>query len=125
MMNHLPFWSKRLNLRPTIFQQINNDNKPFNIEYIVNAFFCHMSREPTYATNICYLSYSFILISSVVYGGWWKAKHSPYKHAIAAYGAATEGILSQIAYGSCQKICHTNPSWPPFNNIAYIKSLKY
>jgi hypothetical protein len=108
MMNHLPFWSKRLNLCPTIFQQINNDNKPFNIEYIVNAFFCHMSKETTYATS-----------------GWWKAKHSPYKHAIAAYGAATEGILSQIAYGSCQKICHTNPSWPPFNNTAYIKSLKY
>lgn len=38
---------------------------------------------------------------------WWrKANDLPYKHVIAAYGAAMAGIPSQIVYGSCQKICH-------------------
>jgi hypothetical protein len=41
-----------------------------------------------------------------------KAKQfKTYKHAIAAYDTAMVGIPSQIAYGSCQKVCHTNPPW--------------
>lgn len=37
---------------------------------------------------------------------WQMAKNLPYKQAIVAYGAAIVGILSQIAYGGCQKIQH-------------------
>ncbi|RZC12580.1 hypothetical protein D0Y65_012379 [Glycine soja] len=35
----------------------------------------------------------------VINGRWWKAKILPYKHAIAPYGAAMEGVPSQIEYG--------------------------
>ena len=35
-----------------------------------------------------------------------KAKILPYKHAIAAYGAAIAGLPSQIAFGGWQKKHH-------------------
>jgi len=40
-----------------------------------------------------------LLVISVINGRWWKAKILPYKHAIAPYGAAMEGVPSQIEYG--------------------------
>lgn len=37
---------------------------------------------------------------------WRKANILPFKHAIAAFGTAIVGLLSQIAYGSWQEICY-------------------
>jgi len=43
------------------------------------------------------------MLSMANAGMWWKAKIPPYRHAIAAYGAAMVGLPSQIAYGGWQK----------------------
>lgn len=39
---------------------------------------------------------------------WRKAKIPPYKHIIAAYGAAIANLPPQIAYGVWQEIRHGN-----------------
>ena len=51
------------------------------------------------------------VLSMVDSGTRQKAKILPYKHTIAAYGAATAGFPLQIAYGGWQKnampFCHS------------------
>jgi hypothetical protein len=39
------------------------------------------------------------------------ANNPPYKHAIAAYGAAMVAIPLQIGYGGCQKFLHGFLPW--------------
>ena len=59
-------------------------------------------------------------INAINGGIWWKAKIPPYRHTIAANGAAIVGLPSQIAYGGLAK----NPPHhsaiaamaPPLNN---------
>jgi hypothetical protein len=43
---------------------------------------------------------------------WRKAKNTPYKHIIVAYGATMTGVPSQIAYACSKKFHHAIPlSW--------------
>ena len=47
---------------------------------------------------------NYMIFSSVINGGWWKAKIQPYTHAIAAYGTTIVPPF-KIAYGGWRKKC--------------------